>query len=357
MPGKELVTTRGNLDVVALEGGTLRLDGWVASAGAGPLESVTVSCGGRELPGVRLTRGLPSKDVKAVHPNLDSAGSCRFQVRVPLADADPARVRSSVVFLTPRFKGQEGFALGGIPEPVLPVPSQEDIDTIGSGFAAVSLQFLGYFVQLAGLKPTDAVLDVGCGVGRMAYALAHYLAPSAAYEGFDIVERLIRWCQQSITPRFPHFQFRTVDVANPSYNQGVTGPAAAFVFPYEAERFDFVFLTSVFTHMRGREVRRYLDEIRRVLKPGGRCLATFFLLNAQAERLIRDGKSTQKLVHPLEDGFTTRPDKPEDCIGFSEALVAKWLAERRLKVVGNYYGSWCGRAEGLSYQDMLVLTR
>jgi cyclopropane fatty-acyl-phospholipid synthase-like methyltransferase len=40
-------------------------------------------------------------------------------------------------------------------------------------------EFLRYFVDLAGLKPDQAVLDVGCGKGRMAVSLTHYLSRRA----------------------------------------------------------------------------------------------------------------------------------------------------------------------------------
>ena len=41
---------------------------------------------------------------------------------------------------------------------------------------------------------------------------------------------------------------------------------------------DVAFLTSVFTHMLPEDVEHYLDELARVLKPGGRTLITWFLL-------------------------------------------------------------------------------
>jgi SAM-dependent methyltransferase len=126
------------------------------------------------------------------------------------------------------------------------------------------------------------------------------------------------------------------------------------VFPYDSERFDFVFLTSVFTHLRPPEVRRYLDEIHRVLKRGGRCLCTFFLLNREAEELIWAGQSTQPMVHPLGECFTTVPDLPEAAVGFPEPFVLEWLAERRFTLLTKHYGSWCGRLRFTSYQDLLI---
>jgi hypothetical protein len=47
-------------------------------------------------------------------------------------------------------------------------------------------EFLGYFRSLGRLKPTDRVLDLGCGIGRMAVPLTRYLT-TGSYEGIDIV--------------------------------------------------------------------------------------------------------------------------------------------------------------------------
>ena len=47
--------------------------------------------------------------------------------------------------------------------------------------------FFQYFIELGELKPSERVLDVGCGIGRMAIPLTKYLDERGRYEGFDIV--------------------------------------------------------------------------------------------------------------------------------------------------------------------------
>lgn len=55
---------------------------------------------------------------------------------------------------------------------------------------------------------------MGCGIGRMAIPLTEYLSEEGSYEGFDVVRRGVKWCQENITTRCPNFRFRLADVYN-----------------------------------------------------------------------------------------------------------------------------------------------
>ena len=141
-------------------------------------------------------------------------------------------------------------------------------------------EFFQYFVQLGGLKPDENVLDVGCGIGRMAVPLTKYL--KGVYEGFDIGPEAIKWCQDNISRRYPKFYFQVADVFNEKYNPGGKYKASEYKFPYDNDAFDFVYLTSVFTHMLPHDMENYLSEISRVLRNNGRCLITYYLLNEES---------------------------------------------------------------------------
>jgi len=353
-PTRAMIETTGNLDDVRVDGDTLTLEGWAATRGAGRVDDYRTTLRGRALTLLSSERGRPSPDIHAAHPDLDAADHCRYRLTYRLDPAQVAEVETGVIAVTPLAQGRKGRPHLHLTRPSLPEPSPEDINMIGIGFLDVSREFLGHFIRLADLKSTDDVLDVGCGVGRMAYMLAHYLKPEARYEGFDIIGQLVDWASAKITPTYPNFQFRKVDVYNKHYNPTGKFQADEFRFPYEDESFDFIFLTSVFTHMFGKDVRHYLDEFRRVLRPGGRCLTTCFLLNDESRRLIKAKKSTFALTHPVGDGYTSNPKDPEDAIGFDEGDMREWLAERGFDLEGAHYGAWCGRPEFLSFQDVLV---
>jgi len=348
---------QGSLDVVTIENGEMSIKGWAATSGAGPVEGFRIAYAGQVFTDFPVLCGLPSPDVLAARPKLDQAGKARFRLLVPLRGVVPEPPPPSVILVTPLLSGgREGTALLAIWGADLPLPSAEDQLRVGQGdFLALANHFLKEFVQKAGLRPDEDVLDVGCGVGRMTYSLAYYLVPTARYEGFDIVEDLIGWCQQVITPRFGNFHFRFADIHNPRYNPRGNVQAVEYVFPYADASFDFVFLTSVFTHLRAPEVRHYLDEIYRVLRPGGRCLMTAFLLNDESTQLVRAGKSTLALTHPVGEGYTANPKIPESAMGFEEQLLAGWVTARGFRLDATYYGSWPGRARFSSYQDMMVV--
>jgi SAM-dependent methyltransferase len=226
-----------------------------------------------------------------------------------------------------------------------------------SEFERIGEEFKRYFVELGGLEHHHAVLDVGCGPGRMAVPLMNYLTADGRYEGFDVVPREIRWCQDHITPRQPNFRFQLADVRNRHYNPDGDVPAAEFRFPYDDSSFDLVVLVSVFTHMLEPEVARYLGEVGRVLRPGGRCVVTYFLLNDDSRRRIAAGESY--FSFPAGDGAARfeDPDDPEAVVAYEESFVRGRHIASGLPIKSVHGGYWCGRSDYLTWQDVVVASR
>jgi ubiquinone/menaquinone biosynthesis C-methylase UbiE len=222
-------------------------------------------------------------------------------------------------------------------------------------YRSVGREFLGYLVELAGLKPTDAVLDVGCGIGRMAAALTTALGREGSYDGFDIVPIGIRWCKTHIQSRHPNFRFQHADIFNSLYNPSGKLKASEYRFPYPDESFDLVMATSVFTHMLPHDVESYFAEIARVLKPGGRCLTSWLLRTPEAEAHIRDGKSLLQFGHAMDGYWTETAATPEGAISYLEPDVMALLKRHRFELMPPiHYGFWCGRSQFLTLQDLVV---
>jgi SAM-dependent methyltransferase len=227
-----------------------------------------------------------------------------------------------------------------------------------SDFHAIGAELMRYLVEVGGLVPDDTVLDVGCGVGRMAAQLTRYLAPSSQYEGFDIVREGVAWCAANITPRFPGFHFRHADVFNTHYNPRGRYSPQDYRFPYDGNQFSFVFLTSVATHMLDAEMQNYLCEIARVLNSGGRVFITYFLLNPESEQLIAADKSSLQFRFPVPHGRVVNERVPESAVSFEESHIRELLPRCGLTLVEPIrYGSWSGRHSTVGYQDIIVATK
>jgi SAM-dependent methyltransferase len=228
----------------------------------------------------------------------------------------------------------------------------------GGDFTSVGDRFLGHCRDLAGLLPTERVLEVGCGAGRVARALTTFLSPEGAYHGFDVLAPAIHWCQRHVTPRFPQFRFQHVDLRNGGYNPRGRLRAEDFRFPHADDSFDLVLLASVCTHLLPAAVCRYLDEAARVLRRGGRLLATFFLLNADSRALMAAPGSRFRFDDAGPGYHTTRPDCPETAVAYDEHDVRQWLARVGLTLRAPIaYGNWCGRAGTPEGQDLLVAVK
>jgi ubiquinone/menaquinone biosynthesis C-methylase UbiE len=230
---------------------------------------------------------------------------------------------------------------------------------VGDGdFEKIGEEFKNYFIELANLKPSDRVLDVGCGIGRMAIPLTNYLSNKSEYWGFDIVKKGIEWCQNRISPKYSNFHFLHSDVYNKHYNPNGKLQARTFHFPFDDDSFDFIFLTSVFTHMLPADLENYLSEISRVLKPESKCLITFFILNDESEKLIRSGSSTLSFSHKIQGCKANNENDPEAAIAYSEEFVLRLFKKYRLKIAQPiHYGSWCKRDTFMSYQDLTIATK
>jgi ubiquinone/menaquinone biosynthesis C-methylase UbiE len=215
-------------------------------------------------------------------------------------------------------------------------------------------EFYRYFTQLCSPRSNEAILDVGCGIGRKTVPLTGLLNQEGTYEGFDIVKKGINWCKLNISARFPNFHFQLVDVYNKHYNPRAKTRAAEFSFPYPDESFDCVLIGSVFTHMLPEDIENYLFEVSRVLKEGGKCLISFFLLNAEALEMIEDGRSTLNFKYQLGGYRTVNPQVPEDAVCYEESFVLTLYDRCGLRIQRPiHYGSWCKRANYLSYQDLI----
>ena len=126
------------------------------------------------------------------------------------------------------------------------------------------------------MEQFGSVLDFGCGVGRI---IRHWNgAQRPVLHGTDYNSDLIEWCRANLQS----FEFRVNTLAG--------------ALPYDSETFDFIYSFSVFTHLREPLQFHWIDELSRVLKPGGYIYLTthgeYYLtaLNTAEQEQFRSGE-------------------------------------------------------------------
>ncbi len=101
------------------------------------------------------------------------------------------------------------------------------------------------------LSKTDRVLELGCGVGR----IGHLLAPQIAHwEGADISANMLKVARERLSSHA---------------NVGFTELVRTSLTPLADASFDKAYCVAVFIHMDKEDFYLYLEELARVVKPGG----------------------------------------------------------------------------------------
>jgi SAM-dependent methyltransferase len=98
------------------------------------------------------------------------------------------------------------------------------------------------------------ILDFGCGCGRV---LRHLKGMTGAeVHGSDSNPRAIQWCERHLS--FAQFKVNSLEPP----------------LPYPDSTFDLIYAFSVFTHLTEPLQARWMDELHRVLVPGGSLILT-----------------------------------------------------------------------------------
>ncbi|HZF99862.1 MAG TPA: class I SAM-dependent methyltransferase [Chitinophagales bacterium] len=207
----------------------------------------------------------------------------------------------------------------------------------------------------AGLAPNERVLEIGCGTGRTALGLAHVLR-EGRYTGMDIEPYSISTCLTNPLLQRRKFSFDLIDIYNREYNPTGKFKPDAYVFPYANESFDVIFMVSVFTHMLAPDVKHYIREFARMLKPGGRVFITTFLMD--------DGHEFESMKFPFrrDEAFVQQEELPEFAVGYHyQFYVDQFLSAGMQPYNGPLKGHW--RTSSLPNivdtfpQDIVVFTK
>lgn len=116
-------------------------------------------------------------------------------------------------------------------------------------------------LRRAQLQPGERVLDIGCGTGTLAILAKRHVGPSGEVCGIDASPEMIARARAKSRRAAAEIHFSN---------------AVVEALPFPDDRFDVVLSTVMLHHLPARVRRQCAQEIRRVLRPGGRVLAVDF---------------------------------------------------------------------------------
>ncbi len=248
---------RGHFETMEVQGGTWQISGWVCHP------DVPTSAIALRVDGIEVEEVEPSlrQDVATVIPWIQhaSASGFRFSLarqagarRVVVEARNDRRLLTSLcTTLRPEFE-----ALARPPAELMrrvsasPDPRFFDADGVRS-----YTEFVDAVAQYRDWGSIARMLDWGCGCGRVTrcFLRAH---PGLEVHGCDIDSEAVAWCSENLADG----HFRAIQP------QPTTG--------YPDGHFPLVIGYSVFSHLDQGLQRDWLEEMRRVIAPGGLFLAS-----------------------------------------------------------------------------------
>jgi len=228
------------------------------------------------------------------------------------------------------------------------------MDYSGGGFVPIGNHLVQLMRTRAGLADGMVVVDIGCGIGRMAVAMSKRLR-EIRYVGFDVVNYGILWCRKRFSV-LPGYRFVHADIFNTFYNPRGSEAGSSYRFPVSDSTADFVCATSVFTHMPASEVTHYLRETSRCMKRGAKAYFTAFILDQESRGQIETNLTLLTFRQEHQGAYVETPDEPDLAVAYDESAFEAMVVRSGLEVVAFYPGNW-RKLPYEDFQDAYVLAK
>ncbi len=196
----------------------------------------------------------------------------------------------------------------------------EGDDGVGNGDYDVVGEIEFDILRSEGLEPTSTLLDFGCGNGRLAIHVVPYLA-NGNYIGTDIA------------PTFLVHAARRIAAATGAAAGSSDQCSVRLVhqpdehFDIADEVVDVACAFSVFTHMEHEDMFRYLVQLRRVVRSGGKVIVSCLPMTLDAARniFLNEAAVDPQTRWRRVRNVTTSVELVDEIARLAGWTVVKWL--------------------------------
>lgn len=220
----------------------------------------------------------------------------------------------------------QGHAQAGLPVPVYEAlyeshaVAHPDETVVGELiFGPIELEIL----VAQGLAPTNTLVDLGCGVGRLACEVAKWMH-GGAYIGTDVSDSMLRRAESRLAALegIPDCAVRWIKQRGTS-------------FDLPDRSVDMIAAFSVFTHIEHEDTYNFLRDGLRVIRPGGRFVFSCLPMDLATARSVFE--SSARLEHSDRWAQVRNVTTSVDLMD-AISRMAGWEQERWIPARADYFG-------------------
>ncbi|PTY04981.1 class I SAM-dependent methyltransferase [Opitutaceae bacterium EW11] len=192
---------------------------------------------------------------------------------------------------------------------------------VGGQYRQIGLLESSALITL-GLQREHTLIDIGCGSGRLPFALRDYL--SGHFVGTDILDELLIYAKEKCGR--PGWEFF------PTFDPIIPKPDGTA---------DFVTFFSVFTHLLDEDIYRFLTEACRVAKPGATIVFSFLDFECELHWPVFESTLANRNPNRVLNKFV------------SKGAIRRWCRQIGLREEAIHDGNerWISLTEPFTYTD------
>jgi len=169
------------------------------------------------------------------------------------------------------------------------------------------------------------IVEIGCGCGRILRPLFESAKYQGRYIGIDVDREMLEWCEKHYKKE--GFSYIKSPHDSTAYGVGATSdrgyPATSgfWKVPIADNTIDFVFSTSLFTHLLEAELANYVRESYRVLKEGCYMKMGFFSYDS-----VEKGERWT-FLHRMGDAYVENSRIPQAAVAYADQTLLRYCFE------------------------------